>query len=161
MECKGINGTVEFDGAVVTIKRIGAMARMTVGKGEKRIPIGNVMAVRWKPPSRLIRGFIAFTVAGGIENRSGFGKATVDAAKDENAVVVGHTQESEFLELRDAIETAITAQNGPIASGGRAIPEAGHEDPAEQLRKLNEFHLAELLTDEEFAGKRSAIVEKL
>jgi hypothetical protein len=156
MECKGINGTLEFDGAVVTIKRTGAMARMTVGKGEKRIPIGNIMAVRWKPPSRLIRGFIGFTVAGGIENRSGFGKATVEAAKDENSVIVGYTQESEFLQLRDAIETTLTAQNDPSAPAA-----IGHGAPAEQLQQINELHQAGLLTDEEFAGKRSAIVEKL
>jgi hypothetical protein len=156
MECKGINGTVEFDGTFVTLKRTGLLARSTVGKGEKRIPVASITAVRWKPPSRLIRGFIAFTVAGGIENRSGLGRATVDAAKDENAVVVGYTQEAGFLQLRDAIEAAIAAKVGPPAAQN-----AGHGDAGEQLRQLNELHEAGLLTDDEFASKRAAVVNKL
>jgi len=35
MECEGITGTVDFDGTFVTIKRTGAMARMTVGQGRE------------------------------------------------------------------------------------------------------------------------------
>lgn len=39
MECKGINGTVVFDGAFVSIRRKGAMARMTVGKVRSVFPL--------------------------------------------------------------------------------------------------------------------------
>jgi hypothetical protein len=60
VEAKGVNGTVEFDGDFVTIKRTGTLARMTVGKGDKRIPVAQITAVQWKPPSALIRGFISF-----------------------------------------------------------------------------------------------------
>jgi hypothetical protein len=38
------------------------------------------------------------------------------------------------------------------------VPEV---DPAEQLRKLADLHRDGLLTDEEFAAKRAAIIDKL
>jgi hypothetical protein len=40
-------------------------------------------------------------------------------------------------------------------------PAAAEPDPAEQLKKLNDLHQSGLLTDEEFATKRSAIVDRL
>jgi hypothetical protein len=160
MECKGINGTVAFDGTFVTIKRTGTLARMTVGKGDKRIPVAEITAVQWKPPGHLIRGFIAFTLAGGIENRSRVGKQTVDAAKDQNSVVIGHTQQAGFAELRKAIEAVIAARYAP-AVPTPSTPETVLPDPAEQLRKLNELRDANLLTEEEFQAKRARIVDLL
>jgi hypothetical protein len=38
MERKGINGTVEFDGSFVTIKRTGDMARVTIGRVTSESP---------------------------------------------------------------------------------------------------------------------------
>ncbi|MFZ0668503.1 MAG: DUF4429 domain-containing protein, partial [Acidimicrobiales bacterium] len=104
---KGVNGTLSFDGRMVTISRKGAMARTTVGTGEKRIPVHSITAVRWKAPSHLVRGFIAFTIAGGIENQKGFGRQTVDAARDVNAVVIKLSQAQAFEALRDEIEAAL------------------------------------------------------
>ena len=73
IEASGINGQITFDGDYVTINRKGMMARATVGKGEKRIPISSITAVQWKPPSKLIRGFIQFTVPGGTSPGAGSG----------------------------------------------------------------------------------------
>jgi hypothetical protein len=44
-EVQGRNGTVIFDGQFVTIQRTGFMARATLGKGEKRIPVASITAV--------------------------------------------------------------------------------------------------------------------
>lgn len=104
---KGVNGTVVFDGQAVTIQRTGALARMTVGKGEKRIPVKSITAVQWKPATAMIRGFIQFTVPGGNEGRSKVGRQTRDAARDENSVLFGYTQREEFERLRAAIEAAL------------------------------------------------------
>jgi len=40
-------------------------------------------------------------------------------------------------------------------------PVSSQADPAEQLRKLADLHQSGLLTDEEFASKRTALIEKL
>ena len=46
------------------------------------------MAVQWKEPTVLFRGFIAFTLAGGIEKQSRYAHRTRDAIHDENSVVL-------------------------------------------------------------------------
>jgi hypothetical protein len=107
LEAVGANGQLAFDGATVTITRNGVMGRLTAGKGEKRIPVRSITAVQWKPPGRLTRGFIQFTIIGGSESRSMAGRRTADAAKDENSVLFGSRQVEAFEAIRDAIDAAI------------------------------------------------------
>jgi hypothetical protein len=160
IRCKGINGTLIFDGTWVTIDRTkGILARSTVGKGEKKIALTQITSVRWKQPTPLIRGYISFSLAGGIETRSRFGRQTVEAAKDENAVIVGHTQADEFLAIKAKIEETLAQHHAP--SSAPAPASVPTDDPAEQLKKLAELHQSGLLTDEEFTSKRSAIVDRL
>lgn len=104
---KGHNGTVHFDGKFVTIERTGGLARVSVGKGEKRIPVRSIAAVQWKPPGMLTNGYIEFTVSGGNEARSRAGAATTQAAMNENAVLVTKKQADAFAELRRAVEDAM------------------------------------------------------
>lgn len=157
--CKGVNGTLIFDGTWVTIDLgKGFLARSTVGKGEKKIALTQITSVRWKQPSAMVRGYISFTLPGGVETRSRFGKQTKDAAQDENAVIVAHSQAEEFLALKAKIEDALAQHHSP---SGAQTPAAPAADPAEQLKKLADLHQSGLLTDEEFATKRAAIVDKL
>jgi hypothetical protein len=149
IEVKGVNGTVAFDGRTVTIHRSGVMARATVGKGTKSIPVGNVVAVQWKPASRTIRGFIQFTVAGGNEGRSRFGRQSIDAAKDENSVLFGWTQRAEFEALRAAVEAAISA--GPT-------PAPDSASVADELAKLNELRAQGVLSDAEFDAAKARLL---
>lgn len=104
---KGVNGTVTFDGRMVTISHSGALGRMTAGKGEKRVPVSSIAAVEWKPHGFGVRGFIRLTIPGGVERTSRVGKRTVDSEKDENSVVFGKTQLADFERVRAAIEDAI------------------------------------------------------
>ena len=105
---KGYNGQVSFDGRFVTISRSGFIARSTVGKGEKRIPIKSLTAVQWKPATHMVRGYIQFTLSGGIERRSRFGQATKDAMQDENSVVFSPRHQEAFQAVRNAVEEAMT-----------------------------------------------------
>jgi len=66
-EVQGRNGVVSFDGPFVTINRKGFVARATVGKGEKRIPVGSISAVQLKPAGPMMNAFIQFTMPGGNE----------------------------------------------------------------------------------------------
>ena len=159
MRVKGVNGVIIFDGTWVTIDRTkGFYARTTVGKGEKKIALTQITSVRWKAPSAVVRGYISFSLAGGVETRSRFGKQTTNAAKDENAVIVAHSQAEEFLALKAKIEEALGAHHAPSPA---PVPTAPVDDPADQLKKLADLHQSGLLTDEEFAAKRAALVDKL
>lgn len=104
---KGSGGQLAFDGRFVTISRKGALARLTVGKGEKRIPVRSITAVQWKPAGRINDGFIQLTLGGSNERRSRFGRQTYDARHDENSVLFSRRQMPMFERLRSAIEDAI------------------------------------------------------
>jgi hypothetical protein len=87
IEAKGVNGQIYFDGTYVTITRKGFMARATVGKGEKRIPLNAISSVQWKPAG-YVRGFIQLETAGVGGTRSRLGQHTTDAARDENSLLL-------------------------------------------------------------------------
>lgn len=155
MEAHGHNGQVYFDGQFVTIARRGFLARSTVGKGEKRLPLHTITAVQWKPATRLVNGFIQFTVPGGVEVRSRVGRQTIDAGHDENSVVFTHKQMPAFVQLRAEIEAALARTHGPVA-----VPLAATK-PAERLRELSGLHDSGLISDEEYETKRAEILRKI
>ncbi len=156
MEVKGHNGTVIFDGRSVTIKRTGFFARTSVGKGEKRIPLGSITAVQWKPAGPIVPGFIQFTVPGGKERRSRFGAQSAEAGHDENAVTFYQWHEQAFQQLRDVVEEALHAESPAQHSSS-----APGKSPAERLAHLKELHDQGLVSDAEFGAKRSQILDSL
>lgn len=153
MECKGVNGQIEFDATWVTIHRKGAFGRMTVGKGEKKIPLSQIVAVQWKEPGAMVRGYISFTITGAQENKRGFGKQTVDAAKDENAVLVAKSQADEFRALKSAIEAAITRRENVIP--GMQAPVSS---TADEISKLVALRDAGALTEDEFQQQKTKLL---
>jgi hypothetical protein len=156
VEVKGHNGTVVWDGTFVTIRRKGFLARATVGKGEKRIPVGSITAVQWKPAGGLVNGFIQFTIGGGNETRSRFGAQTMDAVHDENSVIFVKSQMRAFEALRAEIEQAIAARHAPVVQTTPAAP-----DPLAHLKQLAELHAAGVLSDNEFNTKKAEILGRL
>lgn len=147
----GLNGELQFDGHFVTITRRGGRARTTVGRGEKRIPVGQITAVQWKDGGRLTRGFIEFTLGGANENRSAFGHQASDQMRNENAIVFIREQEPPFRALREAIEAAIAAFHTP------AEPGAG-SDLGTQLQQLSSLHAQGVLTDAEFQAAKARLL---
>lgn len=105
----GRNGQVTFDGKTVTIAREGAAARASHGRGEKSIPVRQITAVQFKPNALTTVGFIQFTIPGDESRRVSKGRRTMDAAKDENAVLFSRKAEPEFVALRDAVRAAIAS----------------------------------------------------
>jgi hypothetical protein len=157
VKCKGVDGTVEFDGDFVIIKR-----RLT-GKDDNRIPIGRITAIQWKPRGRFARGSISFTVPEGLESKSRFGMRNAGAGKDENSVVVAKSHEPEFLELKRAVEDKMPALHASASAPSPSETSSleAPDDPAARLRQLTDLHDAGLLTDHEFATKRAAIIDRL
>lgn len=152
IEVKGRNGQVCFDGQCVTITRKGFIARSSVGKGEKRLPISQIAAVQWKPAGWGWNGFIQFTVPGGNEQQSAFGSQTMRAAKDENSVMFTKKQMPEFERLRAAIDEAIVRQHAPHAAG------SSESSVADELAKLAALRDQGIITDADFeAGKAKVL----
>ena len=154
MEIKGHTETVLFDRDFISIERKGFLARASVGKGSKRIPLASVTAVQWKPAGATVNGFIQFTLSGGNERRSRFGSQTTDAASDENSVVFTKKQMGDFEELRAAVESAIVERSRAGSGGGQV-------DVVEQLEKLARLRDAGVVTSGEFDEKKAALLAKI
>lgn len=153
IEVKGHTGQVVFDGEYLTITRKGFNARMTVGKGEKRMYVSQISGVQWKPAGMMVNGFIQFTVPGGNERRSAFGSQTTNAVKDENSVVFTKKQMPEFEKLRAEIEAAIAAHHKPQA---QAAPSGS---VADELAKLGALREQGLLSPEEFEQQKARLLD--
>lgn len=147
----GMNGELAFDGQFVTLSRNSRYARMTVGRGEKRIPIGEITAVQWKDARAFVRGFIEFTIAGGNENRSRFGRQAKDQMKNENGIVFTVDQAPPFRALRAAIEAAMVAIASPPAA-------AATSDLGGQLQQLADLHTQGVLSDAEFQAAKARLL---
>jgi hypothetical protein len=162
LEVKGYNGTVRFDGQTITILRKGAMARLSVGKGEKHIPLAQLTAVQFKPAGRMVNGFIQFTVGGGNEPRSRFGRQTTDAAHDENSVVFHYAPRKAFEGLRDTVQAALAAHH----QSGAAVPGAASAQPVppsipEQIEQLAVLRDKGALTEDEFEAKKVELLARM
>lgn len=144
---KGTNGTLAFDGSFVTITRTG-LARLTIGKGDKRIPLTSIAGVEWKPAGPLAYGFLQISIPGGVEQRSKFGTRTFNAYGDENTVTFTRPQEPSFERVRRAIEQAI-AQH---------LRSASAPSVADELAKLGHLLHSGLLTQEEFNSQKARLL---
>jgi hypothetical protein len=152
MEAKGKTGRITFEGQYVTIIRDTLLARSVVGKGEKRLHVGQISAVQWKPAGNLVNGFIQFTVPGGNERRSKFGSQTNDAARDENSVVFTRKQQPDFEALRGALEQAIEQQHQPVAAP------ASPSSMADELAKLAALAQSGAITPDEFQRAKDRLL---
>lgn len=155
-EAKGHTGSVSFDGSFITIHRKGALAKMTVGKGEKRIPITSVSAVQWKPAGMMVNGYIEFSLGGGNESRSKFGSATNSAVQNENAVVFTRKQMPGFESFKARIEEAIVAQHG-LSHNTKPTDQS----VASLIKELEELRKNGLITNDEYADKKAELLRRM
>ena len=87
-----------------------------------------------------------------METRRKFGRQTLDAAKDENAVVFTKAQMSAFQQVREAVEQAIAT---PQASG---VPAQAAGSVADELAKLADLHRQGILTEAEFTAQKARVL---
>lgn len=136
----GGNGQIDFDGKRIKLVRKGLLALATQGlKGEKVIPIENVISVQFRAPGLLASGFIQFATAGGEGSRG-----MKEAVSDENTVLFDKKDAEAFSDLRDAVELAIanlSKRQSSIASSGSV---------ADEIMKLKSLLDQGVLSEEEF-----------
>lgn len=154
LSAKGQNGTVHFDGQTVRIERSGFSARVLVGVGEKTIPLASVSAVQWKNAG-FSAGFIQFTISGGSERRSAFGRQSKDAMHDENSVTFHVKQQPAFEEIRSAIDAAVAARHAPQPQQHAAPAPVSLAD---ELGKLAALRDQGVLSPAEFEAQKTRLL---
>jgi Short C-terminal domain/Domain of unknown function (DUF4429) len=142
---KGYNGQISIEGDWLTIERKG-LGRIGHSKGDKRIALGQIVAVKMRPAGRLANGFIHFSTPGRDDLKGGLSAAN----KDDNSVIFTRGQQADFDAVREHIENYIAARSGVTASTPA--------DPAEQIRKLAQLRDEGLLTEDEFQAKKTQLL---
>jgi hypothetical protein len=148
MELKGWNGNIELHNDKIIIKRKGLIAKLDHGfsKGDKTIYLNQITGIELKTAG-LKRGYMQFTLPGGIEHtKGGVGKGT---SQDENTVEFFHAENNTAKKLKVEIEKRKVNYSQPIAS---------KEDGAEAIRKYKQLADDGIITQKEFEVKKKEIL---
>jgi hypothetical protein len=155
LEAKGHNGQITIDGEWITIHRKG-LGRLGHSKGDKRMAMSTIIAVKMRPAGAIANGFIRFDQMGGSTLRDKRGGLS-DATTDENAIIFRKSQQAAFDTIREHVENYIAAKHaGSAASAATPAPNL-----ADQIKQLAELRDAGVLSEEEFAAKKADLLSRM
>lgn len=150
MKLNGWNGNIELYEDKVIIKREGLIAKLNHGffKGDKTIYLNQISGIELKTAG-IIRGYMQFTIPGGIEQtKGGIGKK--GTSTDENTVEFHYGQNSVAEEIKEEIEKRIGNHSQPIIDL--------KEDGADSIRKYKQLYDDGIITQDEFEKKKKEIL---
>lgn len=143
---EGSNGSVTLYDDHLKIRHKGFANFLTAGAhGEKSIPLSNITAVQFKAAG-FMAGYIQFSLKGGVDRPGG----VMEATKDENAVLFSKNQQSEFEDLRLAVERAIRAF--------KSAPPAAQPSSLSDLDKIISMFERGLLDEAEFRAAKAKLL---
>lgn len=156
------DGTVSFDGARVRIDWADTSDRVKRATGPRVIGLGELVQVEWLPNSGYEDGFLRF-----VTRETVFSKLPPE--KDPYALDLWGNARRDLLTA--LVATAVTARlPHPSAGAGTGFadrrdlpaavpPRADHHDVLlRRLRELGQLHRDWVLTDEEFAMTKAAVL---
>jgi hypothetical protein len=156
------DGTVSFDGTQVRIDWADTADRVKRATGPRIIAVGDLVQVEWLPNSGYEDGFLRF-----VTRETVFSKLPPE--KDPYALDLWGSARRDLLTA--LVATAITARlPHPSTRGGgeyterrpptAAVPPAAdhHDVLLRRLRELGELYREGVLTDEEFAMTKAAVL---
>ncbi|MFC9847388.1 DUF4429 domain-containing protein [Streptomyces sp. NPDC060223] len=155
------DGTVSFDGTQVRIDWADTSDRVKRATGPRIIAVSDLVQVEWLPNSGYEDGFLRF-----VTGETVFSKLPTE--KDPYALDLWGSTRRDLLTA--LVATAVTARlphpstrTGEYVDGPRPAssvpPPADHHDVLlRRLRELGELHRDGVLTDEEFAATKAAVL---
>ncbi|MEV0979203.1 DUF4429 domain-containing protein [Streptomyces sp. NPDC049915] len=162
------DGTVSFDGAQVRIDWADTSDRVKRATGPRIIDVGDLVQVEWLPNSGYEDGFLRF-----VTRETAFSKLPPE--KDPYALDLWGSSRRDLLTA--LVAAAVTARlphpstrtAHPLAEGERpggapavaAVPAPAdrHDVLLRRLRELGALHRDGVLTDEEFAVTKAAVLK--
>ncbi|MGI5457195.1 DUF4429 domain-containing protein [Streptomyces sp. CA-249302] len=155
------DGTASFDGTQVRLDWADTSDRVKRATGPRIIALGDLVQVEWLPNSGYEDGFLRF-----VTRETAFSKLPPE--KDPYALDLWGSARRDLLTA--LVATAVTARlphpstrGGDFADRprptGAVPPPADHHDVLlRRLRELGELHREGVLTDEEFAMTKAAVL---
>ncbi|MBC8095532.1 MAG: DUF4339 domain-containing protein [Akkermansiaceae bacterium] len=116
-------------------------------KGTKTIPIHSISAIQFKRAGAM-RGYIQFTIPGGLESKGGM----FDAVADENTFLFDEQNNAQVEVAKNYIESRMKEIRSPQPTN-TVTPSLGDE-----LTKLAALKNQGLLTDEEFQAAKKLLI---
>lgn len=176
------DGTASFDGERVRLEWNWVTAEGKKSAGTRVLPVADIASVEWQPSAGLENGYLRFTVPQAPTN--------APPKHDPHAIELYGFKKDPLMALVAAAVTArlphpsaagaaraVAASPGAPAPGapkalegappaGPAAPEQGdpaaddHDALLRRLRELGELRHAGILTDEEFAAAKQAVLRR-
>ncbi|MFI6338637.1 DUF4429 domain-containing protein [Streptomyces sp. NPDC050535] len=155
------DGTVSFDGARVRIDWADTSDRVKRATGPRIIAVSDLVQVEWLPNSGYEDGFLRFVTGEAVFSK-------LPPEKDPYALDLWGSTRRDLLTA--LVATAVTARlphpstrTGEYVNRAQATsavpPRADHHDVLlRRLRELGELHRDGVLTDEEFATTKAAVL---
>ncbi|MEE1928970.1 DUF4429 domain-containing protein [Streptomyces sp. TRM 70351] len=153
------DGTVSFDGELVRLEWNWKTEEAKKSAGPRTLALADLRAVEWLPSIGLENGYLRFVTAGAT--------ATAPPKYDPHAVELYGFRKDPLMALVAAAVTARLphpftppAQAAGPAAPGPADDADGHDALLRRLRELGELHTAGVLTAEEFAAAKQAVLRR-
>ncbi|MCC3775536.1 DUF4429 domain-containing protein [Streptomyces sp. UNOB3_S3] len=175
------DGTASFDGERIRLEWNWVTAEGKKSAGTRVLPVAGIASVEWQPSVGLEHGYLRFTVPQAPTN--------APPKHDPHAIELYGFKKDPLMALVAAAVTArlphpsaavtaraATPQDAPAPGAPKALegappagpvaPEAGDPGPEDhdallrRLRELGELRHAGILTDEEFAAAKQAILRR-
>jgi hypothetical protein len=161
------DGTVSFDGERVRLEWNWKTEDAKAAGGPRVLPLADIAAVEWYPSAGLENGFLRFTVHGA--------PAKTPPKYDPYAVELWGFKKDPLMALVAAAVLArlphparpappgktLTAVGPAAARPAAAAAEDDHDALLRRLRELGELHREGVLTDEEFALAKQAVLKRM
>ncbi len=157
------DGTVSFDGTQVRIDWSDTSDRVKRATGPRIIALGDLVQVEWLPNSGYEDGFMRF-----VTQETAFSKMPPE--KDPYALDLWGSARRDLLTA--LVAAAVTARlphpstraidyvDRPRLHSAAAPPAEDHDVLLRRLRELGELHREGVLTDEEFALTKAAVLRR-
>ncbi|MER6065622.1 DUF4429 domain-containing protein [Streptomyces sp. NPDC001792] len=158
------DGTASFDGERVRLEWNWKTEDAKSSGGPRTIPLADVVGVEWQPAAGLENGHLRFLVRGA--------PVTAPPKYDPNAVELWGFKKDPLMALVAAAVQARLPHPAAPAEGD-AVPlepvrlakepaaESDHDALLRRLRELGELHRGGVLTDEEFALAKQAVLKRM
>ncbi|MCX4880983.1 MULTISPECIES: DUF4429 domain-containing protein [unclassified Streptomyces] len=159
------DGAASFDGEHIRLEWNWKTEDAKAAAGARTLAVTDVVAVEWQPAAGLENGHLRFTLR--------HVPTKAPPKHDPNSVELWGFKKDPLMALIAAAvqarlphpSTAARADVPPPASPERLVPAGGHEDDHDallrRLRELGELHRTGVLTDEEFALAKQAVLKRI
>jgi hypothetical protein len=160
------DGTASFDGEHVRLEWNWKTEDAKASAGARSLALADITAVEWQPSAGLENGFLRFTVRGA--------QSKAPPKYDPNSVELWGFKKDPLMALVAAAvqarlpHPAAPADDAPPAKGltvpAQAAPPAvedAHDALLRRLRELGDLHRTGVLTDEEFAMAKQAVLKRM